>query len=242
MASHPLPSLGMPCLLRLLDISFKRKPEDEYLDEYGRKRPMPVDGEAQLHTAHYPGMHDAARGVHGFAGEMAVGVGSEVGWNEYPGDPRPSWLASRYQSVAVKDEDAEGNSCSSSSSSKEPPDPSHSAAMKAAAVAAANGHGSSYNAAASAAAAPATAVSFASSAASAAASAAASSASAAADEPYDDRDRDEQELARKEWLQYYLQVGDWKEAGALVVTKAEREDLEYLQDREEREARAAREG
>lgn len=37
-----------------------------------------------------------------------------------------------------------------------------------------------------------------------------------------------QEKARKEWLQYYLEVGDWAKASELVVTKAERDDLDYL--------------
>ena len=45
---------------------------------------------------------------------------------------------------------------------------------------------------------------------------------------------DEQEAARKEWLQYHLQVGEWDKAAELVVTREEREDLEYLMGRAQR--------
>ena len=45
------------------------------------------------------------------------------------------------------------------------------------------------------------------------------------------RDVEEQELARKEWLDYYLKVGDWAQAEELVVTRAEQEDLAYLRAR-----------
>ncbi|KAL1507352.1 hypothetical protein AB1Y20_008198 [Prymnesium parvum] len=44
-----------------------------------------------------------------------------------------------------------------------------------------------------------------------------------------------QERARKEWLQYYLEVGDWEKAADLVVTKGERDDLEYLMQSGSRE-------
>lgn len=44
----------------------------------------------------------------------------------------------------------------------------------------------------------------------------------------------EQEKARKEWLQYHMQVGEWAEAAELVVTREERDDLEYLMQREKR--------
>lgn len=43
-----------------------------------------------------------------------------------------------------------------------------------------------------------------------------------------------QEQARREWLQYYLQTSAWEQAEELVVTADEREDLEYLRDRERR--------
>ena len=47
----------------------------------------------------------------------------------------------------------------------------------------------------------------------------------------------EQEAARKEWLNYHMQVGEWAEAAELVVTREEKEDLEYLQSRAAREGR-----
>jgi hypothetical protein len=53
----------------------------------------------------------------------------------------------------------------------------------------------------------------------------------------DGRDDDSQEAARKEWLQYHLQVGEWDKAEELVVTAEEREDLDYLRERERREQR-----
>ena len=46
---------------------------------------------------------------------------------------------------------------------------------------------------------------------------------------------EEEEAARKEWLQYYLQTGEWAKAEELVVTAEEREDLEYLVAKERRE-------
>ena len=49
------------------------------------------------------------------------------------------------------------------------------------------------------------------------------------------RDDTEQEAARKEWLQYHMQVGEWAEAQELVVTKEERDDLNYLRQRALRE-------
>ena len=45
---------------------------------------------------------------------------------------------------------------------------------------------------------------------------------------------DDEEEARKEWLQYHMQVGEWDKAAELVVTKAEKDDLEYLIARERR--------
>ena len=44
----------------------------------------------------------------------------------------------------------------------------------------------------------------------------------------------EQEAARKEWLQYHMQVGEWDAAAELVVTREEKDDLEYLMQRQER--------
>ena len=46
----------------------------------------------------------------------------------------------------------------------------------------------------------------------------------------DGRDVSEQEAARKEWLQYHLQVGEWNEAQELVVTARNR-DLDYCRER-----------
>ena len=46
----------------------------------------------------------------------------------------------------------------------------------------------------------------------------------------------EQEAARKEWLTYYMEISDWEKAGELAVTREEREDLDYLQDRARRDA------
>lgn len=46
----------------------------------------------------------------------------------------------------------------------------------------------------------------------------------------------EAEAARKEWLQYHMQMGEWDQAAELVLTAEEREDLEYLIGRAEREA------
>lgn len=52
----------------------------------------------------------------------------------------------------------------------------------------------------------------------------------------DDEEVDDttQERARKEWLQYYMQIADWRQAAELVVTAEEREDLDYLVEREKR--------
>ena len=67
----------------------------------------------------------------------------------------------------------------------------------------------------------------------------AGSSASANNEPYDPPGAPladaEQEAARKEWLQYHLQVGEWAEAAELVVTQEERDDLEYLMSRENRE-------
>ena len=51
----------------------------------------------------------------------------------------------------------------------------------------------------------------------------------------DARDAAEQEAARKEWLQYHMQVGEWDKAEELVVTPEEREDLQYLKEKQRRE-------
>jgi len=51
----------------------------------------------------------------------------------------------------------------------------------------------------------------------------------------DERDEESKEAARKEWLQYYLATKDWEQASELILTDEEREDLEYLMGREQRE-------
>ena len=58
-----------------------------------------------------------------------------------------------------------------------------------------------------------------------------------ADEGGEGDDDASQEAARKEWLQYHLQVGEWDKAEELIVTAQEREDLEYLMEKERRERR-----
>ena len=57
---------------------------------------------------------------------------------------------------------------------------------------------------------------------------------AEADAEEDDRDPAAKEAARKEWLQYYLQTGEWDQAEELVVSAEEAEDLRYLVEREHR--------
>jgi len=56
-----------------------------------------------------------------------------------------------------------------------------------------------------------------------------------ADTYSNDEDDAAQEAARKEWLQYHMQVGEWDKAEELVVTAEEREDLEYLMEKQRRE-------
>jgi hypothetical protein len=45
---------------------------------------------------------------------------------------------------------------------------------------------------------------------------------------------EEQEAARKEWLQYHMEMGEWDQAAELVVTREEKEDLDYLMQRAKR--------
>jgi tetratricopeptide (TPR) repeat protein len=47
----------------------------------------------------------------------------------------------------------------------------------------------------------------------------------------------EEEAARKEWLQYYMQTGEWEQAAELVISVEEQEDLEYLREREARQGK-----
>ena len=44
----------------------------------------------------------------------------------------------------------------------------------------------------------------------------------------DDADEALQENARRQWLQYYMQTGQWSKASELVVSADERDDLDYL--------------
>lgn len=53
----------------------------------------------------------------------------------------------------------------------------------------------------------------------------------------DNSDAAETESARKEWLQYHLQMNEWEQAAELVRTTEEGEDLEYLKGRAKREAK-----
>lgn len=69
----------------------------------------------------------------------------------------------------------------------------------------------------------------------------------AAGETHDDHDDsgvartdEENEAARVEWLQYYLKTGEWARAAELVVTSDEREDLAYLQERDQRDTEYSR--
>ena len=46
-------------------------------------------------------------------------------------------------------------------------------------------------------------------------------------------DSEEEEAARREWLQYHLACGEWDKAAELVATDEEQQDLEYLMGRTE---------
>lgn len=144
---------------RLLDISFRRLPEDEYLDEFGKKRPMPVVDDQKT------GGGDEARGP--------------VDWEA--AERRPGWLAVSQQADA-------GPSGGTPAARSVQVAEEHRDARR---------HRE--------------------------------------EEP--EAADDEQEAARKEWLAYHLQCGEWEAAAELVVTKEEREDLDYLQEREERQRR-----
>ena len=45
---------------------------------------------------------------------------------------------------------------------------------------------------------------------------------------------EEEEAARKEWLQYHMEMAEWDKAAELVVTREEQEDLDYLIQRARR--------
>ena len=51
----------------------------------------------------------------------------------------------------------------------------------------------------------------------------------------DGRSDAEQEAARVQWLQYYLKAGEWEKAEELVVSAGEREDLEFLREKQTRQ-------
>lgn len=53
---------------------------------------------------------------------------------------------------------------------------------------------------------------------------------------YEVEDELADEQARKEWLQHYIQTENWERAAVLVMTPAEREDLEYLRGYQKRAA------
>jgi hypothetical protein len=160
---------------RLHDISFRRLPVDEYLDEWGRKRPMPE-----------------VEGAHGEVGEGAL-------------------LASRSSSADSMPAGSGGSSTATGTVT---------------ATAAGTGTGAG--------ACPRWLASAAQNQDQASTTAARDPAAQAETLPTEHDDVEEQELARKEWLDYYLKVGDWASAEELVVTREEREDLAYLRDRQAR--------
>ena len=164
---------------RLHDISFRRFPVDEYLDEFGRKRPMPeVEGGGRASAYGEGGEGGQLARFHGSS--SATGPDATHNGRSPAARAAPRWLhASAAQQCGHEEEEEEE-----------------------------------------------------------AAAASAATDDAGAQQAH--RDVEEQELARKEWLDYYLKVGDWAQAEELVVTRAEQEDLAYLRARE-RKARAGAE-
>ena len=158
---------------RLLDVSFRRLPDAEYLDEYGRKRAMPTN----VPESSIPPRLDAPS----MAWEASSAAQSQR---------QPRWLAARDEAAPraklgdelVESHGGQEDSCRSAGGS-----------------------------------------------------AGGSCAEEAAD---DGRTREEEEEARREWFEYHLKVGEWAEASELVVTAAEREDLDYLIEKAERERAA----
>lgn len=164
---------------RLIDISWGRKPDiDKYLDENGRKRPVPVP--PPTFAAQNQKLSDkwgdepppppwAARDMD------AVN-------SDYPYDRRPAWMSATRRGGGGGSYATLDTGGRSSGYQRNDYSASHS-----------------HNVASA-----------------------------------DEADDATQEQARREWLQYYLQTSDWDRAEELVVTADEREDLEYLRDRERR--------
>lgn len=166
---------------RLIDISWGRKPDiDKYLDENGRKRPVPAPppelaGEQKLSSKW--GEEEAPPPPWAERDMSAVNA-------DYPYDRRPAWMSATRRGGGG----ARGGGAYASVGNGPPGLEEHSAGYDSADA----GAGASAE------------------------------------------DDATQEQARREWLQYYLQTSAWEQAEELVVTADEREDLEYLRDRERR--------
>lgn len=175
---------------RLLDITFRQFPEDEYLDEFGRKRPMPDAEDAGSGGSGGSGGRRGSRSASGSSSHGCDDASSSTAHMHHGdasgsfgsfGEVRPRWLA-----VSLRDDDS-AMACSVSGAT----------------------------------------------------TVAEASAAETEREPSAADDAEEQEAARKEWLEYYLNIGNWQEAAELVVTREEMDDLEYLRSREERLNRRA---
>jgi tetratricopeptide (TPR) repeat protein len=161
---------------RLIDISWGRKPDiDKYLDENGRKRPVPVPPPA------FASQDQKLSDKWGdepppppWAARDMDAVNSD-----YPYDRRPAWMSATRRGGGGGAYATVNAAGPSSYAKPDSPPPARGDV---------------------------------------------------ADEPDDAT----QEQARREWLQFYLQTSDWHRAEELVVTADEREDLEYLRDRERR--------
>ena len=139
----------------LLDVSFRKLPEREFLDEYGRKRQMPEAPSAPP----VPPMHPSS--------------GGRVGGHTHSSNPVEPWRRPAWLSAAQAAVDA--------------------------------GTAGPYEWVA---------------------------ATETGGEPA--RDAVGEEAARKEWLQYHLDTGEWEQAEELVVTAQERRELEFRRQRAER--------
>ena len=140
---------------RMLELDLERFPDHEYLDEFGRKRPMPDPTGAQRRPSAAADAPDDATGV-GF-------------------EQRPGWLAVS-EEAAEEAEEAVGRGGAGREQAWERQDRA-----------------------------------------------------AVTERPRDARAAgeldDDEETARKEWLEYHIQVGEWQQAEELVVTARERDEL-----------------
>eukprot|EP00326_Haptolina_ericina_P026074 CAMPEP_0181200520 /NCGR_PEP_ID=MMETSP1096-20121128/17811_1 /TAXON_ID=156174 ORGANISM="Chrysochromulina ericina, Strain CCMP281" /NCGR_SAMPLE_ID=MMETSP1096 /ASSEMBLY_ACC=CAM_ASM_000453 /LENGTH=376 /DNA_ID=CAMNT_0023290889 /DNA_START=55 /DNA_END=1185 /DNA_ORIENTATION=+ len=180
---------------RLVDITWGRKPDvDKYLDENGRKRPVPEGRPPPVHAGEHHvdryGAYMADRGDR-TNGRYGGEYGGEYSGGEDSAEQQgPGWLAAADRSRADDDGyggggDGGGRAYGGEPRSRDTRDYSHGSRT-----------GSQLELS-----------------------------------PEDMQ----QERARKEWLQYYLQTGEWARAAELVVSADEREDLAYLRGREARE-------